>query len=165
MFARIASQNLNELHEKGPNWNYLKNKTLWKVIVSSNIWLGNSPHIGAKLRKTRTFSRGIHLTVHIGRGTLCGRVSNRLPIRHWNGAGNWNHFTWMTRSYWFYLINIIAANGLATQVARTSTAMILPQFSRNNPAPATYGLTRIWRCWNDMQVLIDCYGISWFSFY
>ena len=44
---------------------------------------------------------------------------------HWYDTGGWNPSSNKTRTYLFYIINIMAAGVLATQGARTSAAMIL----------------------------------------
>ena len=44
--------------------------------------------------------------------------------------------------YSSYLVDIMAASALATQVATASVTMILPQLNRDNMAPARKGLLR-----------------------
>ena len=47
-----------------------------------------------------------------------------IPL-HWFDTGGWNPSSNKTRTYPFYIVNIMAAAVLATQGARTSAAMIL----------------------------------------
>ena len=47
-----------------------------------------------------------------------------IPL-HWFNTGGWNPSSNKTRTYPFYIANIMAAGVLATQGARTSAAMIL----------------------------------------
>ena len=44
---------------------------------------------------------------------------------HWYDTGGWNPSSHKTRTYPFYIVNIMTAGVLATQGARTSTVMIL----------------------------------------
>ena len=44
---------------------------------------------------------------------------------HWHDTGSWNHSWCETRTCLFYITNIMAADDLVTQGARTSAAMIL----------------------------------------
>ena len=44
---------------------------------------------------------------------------------HWYGTGSWNPSSSKTRTYLFYVVNIMAADVLATKGARASTTMIL----------------------------------------
>ena len=44
---------------------------------------------------------------------------------HWHDTGSYNPFSWKTRTGPFYIINIMAANVLATPGARASAIMIL----------------------------------------
>ena len=47
-----------------------------------------------------------------------------IPL-HWYHTGGWNPSSNKTRTYPFFIVNIMAAGVLATQGARTSAAMIL----------------------------------------
>ena len=55
---------------------------------------------------------------------------------HWDGTGRWNPCSWNTGISLSWMVNIMVADGLATQEARASTAMVLTQLSQN-----TEGLT------------------------
>ena len=56
--------------------------------------------------------------------------------RHWYDAGSWNPFSSKTRTNLFYIVNIMAADVLATQGARASATMILTKLNRDNSVPA-----------------------------
>ena len=47
---------------------------------------------------------------------------------HWDGADSWHQCSWKIRSHLPRAINIMDAGGLTTQWARTSAAMVLPNF-------------------------------------
>ena len=63
--------------------------------------------------------------------------------RKWNAAEGWNSVTWMTKIYPSYVVNSMAADGLATQGARASGAILLTPFILNIPLPAWKGLIPI----------------------
>ena len=44
---------------------------------------------------------------------------------HWHAKDNWNPSPYKTRTYLFYIVNIMVADVLATQGARASATMIL----------------------------------------
>ena len=44
---------------------------------------------------------------------------------HWHAIDSWNSSSYKTRTYIFYIVNIMVANVLATQGARASATMIL----------------------------------------
>ena len=48
-----------------------------------------------------------------------------INSERWDGAGSWNCSLWMTRTGLFYIVNTIAADGLAMQRARASAAVEL----------------------------------------
>ena len=50
----------------------------------------------------------------------------------WDAASRWNHTWRKTRTRSSYIINIMAADVLATQWARTSTAMVFTRIWRNS---------------------------------
>ena len=56
---------------------------------------------------------------------------------HWYDTGGWNPSSNKTRTYPFYIINVMAAGVLATQGA----AMLFTQLNRDNSVPACKGLT------------------------
>ena len=62
-----------------------------------------------------------------------------LPLQ--NGTVNWNSSSWTTMIRLSCKVNTMAADGLATQGARASLAMVLTTFRRNIPVPAPQGLT------------------------
>ena len=56
------------------------------------------------------------------------------PCRY--DTGVWNLFSWKTRSYLFYIVNIMVADDLSTQGRRASATMLLTSLNRNNSVPA-----------------------------
>ena len=48
---------------------------------------------------------------------------------------SWNPSSCNTMTYVYYIINIIAADGMATQGARASSTMILHMLNLNNSVP------------------------------
>ena len=54
---------------------------------------------------------------------------------HWQDIGSWNPSSCKTRTCLFHTANIMAADDLATQGARTSAAMILTKLNRDNLVP------------------------------
>ena len=54
----------------------------------------------------------------------------------WIDTGSWNPSSCKTRSCLFCIVNIMAADGLATQGARASAAMLLTQLNQDNSVPA-----------------------------
>ena len=59
---------------------------------------------------------------------------------HWPDMGSWNPSSCKTRTFLFYIVNIMGADVLATQGARASATMILSVLNRNNSVPAHLGL-------------------------
>ena len=57
-------------------------------------------------------------------------------LYHFSKLTSLNYSSWKTRSYIFYVINIMGADGLATQGARASATTILTMLKRNNSVPA-----------------------------
>ena len=55
---------------------------------------------------------------------------------HWHGTGCWNPSSYKTRTYLFYMVNIMGADVLATQGARAAATMILTILIRINSVPA-----------------------------
>ena len=56
-----------------------------------------------------------------------------------------NYFSWKTRSYPFYLVNIMGADHLATQGARASATMILILLNQDYSVPACLELRQHWQ--------------------
>ena len=54
---------------------------------------------------------------------------------------HWNLSSWTTRTNVSYIVNTMAADGLATQVARPSAAMVLTKFSLNMSTSTPDGLS------------------------
>ena len=68
--------------------------------------------------------------------TLCVLNFSEIVISPpWYDAGSWNPSSIKTITYLFYIVNILAADVLATQGARASAAMILTKFNRDNSVP------------------------------
>ena len=63
---------------------------------------------------------------------------------HWYSTGGWNPSSNKTRTYPFYIVNIMAAVVLATQGTRTLAAMILTYLNRYNSFPARLGFKTVW---------------------
>ena len=59
---------------------------------------------------------------------------------HWHDTGSWYPSSCKTRTYLAYMVNIMAADGLATQGARASATMILTLLNRIISAPHVKGL-------------------------
>ena len=59
---------------------------------------------------------------------------------HWHDTGSWNPSSCKTKTCLFYIINIVAADGLVTQTARASVTMILNILYRSDWVPAHWGL-------------------------
>ena len=78
---------------------------------------------------------------------------------HWYDTCGWNPSSNKTRTYPFYIVNIMAAGVLATQGARTSTAMILTELNRDNPARLRVKQNEGWTIWQTFCT----WNISWFS--
>ena len=51
---------------------------------------------------------------------------------HWHDTGSWNPFSSKTRTYLFYIVNIMVADVLATQGARASVTMVLTMLNQIN---------------------------------
>ena len=60
---------------------------------------------------------------------------------HWHDTGSWNPSSSKTRTYIFYIVNIMAADDLVTQGARASATMIFILLNQINSVPACWGLT------------------------
>ena len=58
-------------------------------------------------------------------GKIKTYVNHFVTLKHWDGAGSWHLFLWTTRSHSSCIVNTLAADGLVTQEARTSTATVL----------------------------------------
>ena len=69
---------------------------------------------------------------------------------HWYDTGDWNPPSNKTRTYPFYIVNIMTAGVLATQRARTSAAMILTKLNWDNSVPARQGL----RSWGNQRYML-----------
>ena len=54
---------------------------------------------------------------------------------HWHDTGSWNPSSSKTRTYLFYIVNIIGADVLATQGAWASATMIFTMLNRINSVP------------------------------
>ena len=54
---------------------------------------------------------------------------------HWYDTGSWIPSSGKARTYLYYIVNIMAADVLATQGARASTTMILTMLNRINLVP------------------------------
>ena len=63
-----------------------------------------------------------------------------IILPQWHNAGRWNFSSSKTRTYLFYITNIIGADVLATQGARASATTILTMFNQSNLVPARWGL-------------------------
>ena len=59
---------------------------------------------------------------------------------HWHDTGSWNPSSSKTRTYLFYIVNIMGADGLATEGARVSATIILTMLNQINSVPARQGL-------------------------
>ena len=57
---------------------------------------------------------------------------------------DWNHSSSMTRTYLFYIVNIMGADVLSMQRARASATMTFTMFNRINLVPAREGLRCLW---------------------
>ena len=55
---------------------------------------------------------------------------------HWHNTGSWNPSWHKTRTFFFYIVNIIGADVLATQGARASAAVIFTMLNQINSNPA-----------------------------
>ena len=55
---------------------------------------------------------------------------------HWDGRGRWNQFLCNSRTHLFYIVNIMGADVLATQWARTVATMISTMLNRICSVPA-----------------------------
>ena len=55
---------------------------------------------------------------------------------HWYDAGKWKPSSWKTKTCLFRIANIMAADALAMQAVRASTAMVLTQLYQDNSVPA-----------------------------
>ena len=58
----------------------------------------------------------------------------------WHGTGSWNPSSSKTRTYLFYIINIMGADAMATQGARAAATMILTMLNRISLVPALKGI-------------------------
>ena len=58
---------------------------------------------------------------------------------HWHDTGSWNPSSCKTMIYLFYMFNIMAADGLATQGDRASATMIFDMLNRIDSVPARWG--------------------------
>ena len=61
--------------------------------------------------------------------------------QHWYGTDSWNLSSWKTRTCFYCKVNTMAADGLAMQGARSSSAMVLTWISQDIPISASEGLT------------------------
>ena len=59
---------------------------------------------------------------------------------HWKDTVSWNPSSCKTRTFLFYIVNIMAANYLAMQGDRASASMIFNMLNWINSVPACYGL-------------------------
>ena len=66
---------------------------------------------------------------------ICTEIENVIPP-HSEHTGSWNSSSSKTRTCLFYIINIMAADVLATQGARASATMILSLLNRVYSVPA-----------------------------
>ena len=55
---------------------------------------------------------------------------------NWHDTGSWNSSSSKTRTYLFYLVNIMGADVLATQGSRASATIIFTMLSRIDSVPA-----------------------------
>ena len=74
-------------------------------------------------------------------------------------TGSWNPSSSTTRTYLFYIVNIMCADVLATQGARASATMTFTMMDRINSVPARYGYTN----WN-AQYLLRSSRLFWMMF-
>ena len=63
--------------------------------------------------------------------------------QYWEDTGSWNSYSQKTRTHLSYIVNIMTADGLATQGARSPAAMVLIYVSWNIPVLATEGLKTV----------------------
>ena len=59
---------------------------------------------------------------------------------HWHGTCSWNPFSSKTRTYLFYIVNIMGADVLAIQGARASATMLFTMLDQINSVPPCQGL-------------------------
>ena len=65
-----------------------------------------------------------------------------IIVPHWQDTGSWNPFSCKTRTYLFYIVNIMTADDLATQGIQASATMIFTVFNDINSAPTHKELKR-----------------------
>ena len=63
-----------------------------------------------------------------------------ITFQRCDGAGGWNPSPWREgKKPFINIVNTMATDGLATEGARTSVAMVLTKLSRNIPVKGTEG--------------------------
>ena len=91
-------------------WHHI---VMWKVIMMPT------------LSSVATLAHLNPLCAKLFRGNIKHIFTFHVIPLHWYDSGGWNPSSNKTRTYPFYIVNIMAAGVLATQGARTSVAMIL----------------------------------------
>ena len=126
------------------------------VIVVTRTDGENPPHMSHNDR----LCQGCHVSAYCHNGGIITELMTpAVMIFFWSKQKNvfayfftprycddtrcWNPYPWKTRYMYClcYIVNVVAADGLATQGAKASAGMVLTNFSRNIPASAPSGLT------------------------
>ena len=123
-----------------------KKVKFWGVITATPVWIhrwlfecctklvaGRGALLFSKVIQISRSGTKQPILTQIGRFRTIGRsqLSNPsdLPCYlippHWHDTGSWNPSSCKTRTYLFYIVNIMAADDLSTQGARASATMIL----------------------------------------
>ena len=74
-----------------------------------------------------------------------------INYQHWNRGGIWNTLSWNTRNHLSCIFNSMAVDGLVLCVARASTAMPIPSYSRIFRLQLCYSVSQIKRNSNISQ--------------
>ena len=80
---------------------------------------------------------------------------------HWHDTGSWIPSSSKTRTYLFYIVNIIDADVLTTQGASASATMILTLMKRNNSVSACLRLTFTCSVFLHIYIILRFLFLSW----
>ena len=114
----------------------LRNTFTWQIVFRQHKNMHSMSFFNIKtLRVIKNLTPKKDKNVNIMAVFSTTRVQNRRFIfafsimsLDWDGADNWNPFSWKRRTFQSYIVDTMVVDGLVTLGARASAAMILTYF-------------------------------------